>query len=250
MGDELTAKLARLQSLLDYADSQQKEISEEYAQYLDGNIPPSLQIKIKNYFENARSLLDYIASDICVTVLRLSNKHKCYFPINVRSKVEFEKTCRINFPNLEAVDIDIYATLASIQPFKSNDFSSLKLLSSYTNKNKHRDLSQQRVVEETRAASRFKVIRFDDIGEQKLGKDICDGFLIVDETKTDPFLGSDYILTNIGNIVEINPESLRYTSFKFDDTNHDVIAILINIQGAISNVLEHFVDPLYKRYTR
>ncbi|QXE86901.1 hypothetical protein KP003_00385 [Geomonas nitrogeniifigens] len=245
----MNLKLARLRSLLEYADNQQKEISDEYSRYLDCDIPPSLQIKIKNYFENARSLLDYIASDICVAVLRLSNKHKCYFPINIRTQNEFQKFCKINFPNLETVDSAIYAALANTQPFNTNNLSSLRLLSTYTNKNKHRDLSQQKMVVETHAASRFKVIRFDDIGKEKLIKDLCDGYLIADETKVDEFLGSDYILNNIGNIIELNPASVRYISFKFDDSDQDVIATLINIQTAISDVLERFTEPLYERYT-
>jgi hypothetical protein len=85
----VNANLARLRWLLKYADKQQQEISNEYSRYLDGNIPPGLQIKVKNYFENARSLFDYIANDICMDFLGLSGKHKCYFPIYSQSEDEF-----------------------------------------------------------------------------------------------------------------------------------------------------------------
>jgi hypothetical protein len=245
--NKVTEKLSRLQSLLSYADNQQKEISNEYSQYLDGNIPATLQIKIKNYFENLRSLLDYIASDICADVLRLRERHKCYFPIYCDSQNDFVRFCGINFPGLETTDPRIYATLANIQPFNTDEFSSLKLLSVYTNQNKHRDLSPQRANEETRAASRFKVIRFSDIGANGLAQDNCDGYLIADETREDPFLSSDYILENIGKVVELNPAFLRYKSFQFTDSGHDVIATLINLHRAVSSVLARFMEPLYNR---
>src|ERR1039457_6853356 len=107
----LNAKLARLSSLLDYADKQQREISDEYSSYPQGDISPSLQIKAKNYFENARSLLDYIACDICVDVLRLGQEHKCYFPIDSQSEAEFVRFCRKNFPGLERIRPTIFRLL-------------------------------------------------------------------------------------------------------------------------------------------
>jgi hypothetical protein len=192
-------KFSRLRSLLEYADEQQKEISNELSQYLDGDIPPSLRIKTKNYFENARSVLDYIANDICVDVLGLAEKHKCYFPIYSRSPAHFAKFCDANFPGLERLSPELHALLKSIQPFETAEFTALKLLAEYVNENKHRDLTAQALVEEHHAASRFKVVRFGDISELAVTEEKCDGYLVADETRSDPFLGSDYIITQISH---------------------------------------------------
>lgn len=244
----MVTKLSRLNDLLDYADNQQGDISNEYSKYLEGNIPSTLKIQIKNYLENLRSLLDYIASDICEDVLNLDSGHKCFFPIFCDSQTKFINHCKKNFPDLENVDSHIYSKLEDIQAFKTGDFSSLQILSRYVNENKHCDLSEQNVCVETHAASRFKVISLYDTGKSNLKQDNCDGYIIADETGVDPFLSSDYILQNIGKVIELNSNMFRYISFKFTDSNDDVIAILITLHSTISRVINIFVEPLYKKY--
>ena len=241
----MQSKLARLRSLLDYADHQQREISNEYSNYSEGNIPPSLQIKVKNYFENARSLLDYIASDICVHVLRLDEKHKCYFPIYSRSQEDFVRFCKASFPGIERIAPDIYSILVGVQPFQTTEFAPLKQLVKYTNENKHRDLTAHSMVEEIHAASRFMVIRLGDIKPMPSIEGIYDGFLVADETRSDPFLGSDYIIGNIGKVIELDPASFRYTSFKFANSGEDIIVALMNVQSTVTEVVERFAEPLY-----
>lgn len=237
-------KLARIHALLRYADEQQKEVSDEYSKYLDGDIPPCLQIRVKNYFENARSLLDYIASDICVGVLGLDKGHKCYFPTRSRSEEELGRYCQKHFPGIEVVAPDIYEALVSVQPFHGNGLAALVKLSEYTNENKHRDLTVQRMIEEPHQPFRFLVVRH---GETATKSDGCEGYLVADETRQDPFLGGDYVLGNIGKIIEVNPKAFRYLSFKFAETGDDVIVTLMTIQWAVEGVVDRFTEPLYGR---
>ena len=241
-------KLSRLNELLAYADKQQRNISNEYSEYLDGNIPSTIQIQIKNYLENLRSLLDYIARDICENVLNLDSGHKCYFPIFCASKKKFINHCKRNFPNLENVDSFIYSKLEDIQAFNTSNFSSLQILSKYVNENKHCDLSEQHVCSETHTASRYKVVRFDDTGKWDPKQDNCDGYLIADETGKDSFLGSNYILQNIGKVIELDPSMFNFISFKFTDSGDDVIAALITLHNTVSKVIDIFIEPLYKKY--
>jgi hypothetical protein len=243
----MQSKLKRIKSVLVYADEQQREISDEYSQYMDGDLPAKIQIKIKNYFENLRSILDYIAHDICENILDLDDRHKCYFPIWCETENKFTSFCHKNFPNLENIDPKIYSELKRIQPFRTDDFYLLKLLTNYVNKNKHCDLSSQELKIEKTNISKFKVIKFEDAGKISQSKDNCYGYLVADETGNDPFLGSEYILGNIGNIIEINPDKFTYQSYSFLDSDDDVIATLMNLQSSVSNIVEFFIEPLYQK---
>jgi hypothetical protein len=190
-------------------------------------------------------VLDYIASDICADVLKLGREHKCYFPLHSRSPEHFTKLCKINFPRLQSVSPKLYGLLRSIQHFESAEFECFRQLAEYSNVNKHQDLSAQAFTNEKYRASRFLVVRLSDIGEIDLFSHKVDGYMIVDETRADPFFGSD-IIDNIGKIIELNPNTIRYTSPKFVDSGDDVIATLINIQTALRKVVDLFSDPLYR----
>jgi hypothetical protein len=212
---------------------------------LDGEIPDALRIKTKNYLENTRSILDYIASDICVYVLKLGAKHKAYFPLQSQSPEHFAKLCKANFPRIESIAPELYTLLRGIQPFESAEFECFRQLAEYSNANKHRDLSAQTFANEKHLASRFMVVRFGDLGETGLGSREVDGYMIADETRSDPFLGSDFIINNIGKVIELPPSACRYISPKFTDSGDDVIVTLINIQSALRKVVELFAEPLY-----
>jgi hypothetical protein len=240
----MSDRFKRIRALLAYSDQQQREISNDYGKHLDGRVPSNIQIAIKNYLENARSALDYIACDICVEVLHLDSSHRCYFPIGLRSLDDFSKFCRKNFPRLDIVNPKIYALLAIFQPFSGDEFSALQLLANYSNRNKHRDLSAQHMVKESHAASRFRVMRIGESIDSALLKD-CDGIMYADETRADPFLGSDYILGSIGRIITIDPSVLNYTAFKFSDSGGDVIATLINVQSSVEKAVSYFEVTLY-----
>lgn len=89
------------------------------------------------------------------------------------------------------------------------------------------------------------VVRFGDLGKTGFGSREADGYIIADETRSDPFLGSDFIIDNIGKIIELDQGAFRYMSPKFTDSGDDVIVTLIAIQTALRKVVELFAGPLY-----
>jgi hypothetical protein len=94
-------RYAQLDNLFAYASKQLNEITEGYPGTKSDVIPTEIPVKIKNYLENLRSLLDYIAVDISTYVLNLKQEHKCYFPISCKSATDFKRHMKNNFPNLE-----------------------------------------------------------------------------------------------------------------------------------------------------
>jgi hypothetical protein len=241
----MNTKFTRLTVLLEFADDQQAKIADDFSQNLNGDIPETLWIKTKNYFENARSVLDYIAHEICVNVLKLEANHKCYFPLNLQSPQQFEKFCRKNFPAIEECAPIIYNLLRAVQPFENIEFTCFKQLVEYSNSNKHRDLSEQVFVKENYSVSKFKVVRFSDIEQGNFRVEGVNGYITVDETREDPFLGSDFMLANIGQVIEVSPEAMLFKSPKFADSGDDVITTLVNIQRALRKVVNMFAEPVY-----
>lgn len=112
------------------------------ASLYDQKISPELQVKIKNYFENLRSVLDYIACDIYDSFCGGGDpKARVYFPI-FSTREKFESSVKQRFPNLQSTAIDLYAYLEGIQPYHTpykwlGDFGEITIL------NKHRNLVPQ-----------------------------------------------------------------------------------------------------------
>lgn len=109
--------------LLEQLDSEYSVIEKLYAGSLkEKELRPELRIKIKNYLENARSVLDYCAHDIAEK-LQIESR-KIYFPILDRKANEksFEGIIGANLPGLKSKNIDVYNYLKSIQPIHQEYF--------------------------------------------------------------------------------------------------------------------------------
>ena len=77
------SRLDDIKAVLEVADELLQNIQSEYDQSLSSKaISPKLSVYIKNYLENLRSPLDYLASEICEKILSKSKAHKAYFPIS------------------------------------------------------------------------------------------------------------------------------------------------------------------------
>lgn len=133
-----------IQSLFDTSIHQLTKIKSEYANTIKKGqaISPSLQIYIKNFLENTRSILDYLANQIfsenCST-----KKDDVYFPLYCKDKHAFESFMKKGFTDLETTNISLYSKLESIQYYKdpvNNEWmKDLRLV----NENKHKKLSEQ-----------------------------------------------------------------------------------------------------------
>ena len=91
-----------INALLHSIETQYAEIESAYNKALGNKeVPSDLKIKIKNFFDNARSILDYLAHDIAEKLNITSTK--IYFPIvkknkNIQSYNSFIGRC---LPNLQ-----------------------------------------------------------------------------------------------------------------------------------------------------
>lgn len=118
----------------------------------DKEINPDLKIKIKNYLENTRSVLDYCAHDIADSLS--INAEKIYFPIieKDKNKTAFEGMVGRNLSGLQSKNFSVFNYLESIQPYQSN-YSWLGDFVEVTNDNKHQNLTPQTRTESQRIKS-------------------------------------------------------------------------------------------------
>ncbi len=130
-------------ALLKEVDNQFLIIKDSYNNALHKKeIPVDLKITIKNYFENAKSSLDYLAHDIAEQ-LSISGD-KIYFPIVGKSVdvKSFEGSVARNLPKLKEKDNLLFNYLESLQPYHSK-MSWLGDFVEIGNNNKHQQLTPQ-----------------------------------------------------------------------------------------------------------
>ena len=104
-------------------------------------ISPKLKVEIKNYLENLRSVLDYLASEIneryCI------KKTKAYFPMSCEDATAYALFMKRHFPGLKDSNRSLYKLLESYQPYAPKASSTLSLFGVLVNENKHEELSPQ-----------------------------------------------------------------------------------------------------------
>jgi hypothetical protein len=102
-------------------------------------ISEELKIDVKNIFENLRSCLDYIAHDIYEACITGNTPRRLYFPIR-QSRAEFDQAINSDFPNLSAIQSEVYDLIEAIQPYNDDWLGKFNKLN---NNNKHQDLEEQ-----------------------------------------------------------------------------------------------------------
>lgn len=140
-------------TLVTQIQSQYTEIESLYnASLQEKEIKPELKIKVKNYLENARSILDYCAHDIADAYSITARE--IYFPIVAKdkSKTSFDGSVGRNLPGLESKNKKVFDYLESIQPYHA-DYSWLADFATVTTDNKHSQLTSQIRTETARVTS-------------------------------------------------------------------------------------------------
>ncbi len=133
--------------LLSEAEKQLQEISQLYQASLKSeNINPRIGVLIKNFFENVRSPLDYLAKEICETLLSFSGETG--FPIFSETKGRFENFIKRKLPDLKARHSALYKELEKAQKYNRNGLRFLPLLAGLVNENKHDQLTHQKKIEQ------------------------------------------------------------------------------------------------------
>jgi hypothetical protein len=106
-------------------------------------ISPKLPVYIKNYLENLRAPLDYVARDIAEHLLSLPTSHHAYFPVACSTRNAFAKHMSKNFPKLQSSSTHLYTAMEACQAFQPGGCQALPTLSRLVNGNKHNHLSEQ-----------------------------------------------------------------------------------------------------------
>lgn len=151
-----------------------------------------VKVKIKNFFENCRSPLDYIANYIHETYC-LGKKQNLYFPIRHTEK-KFKEYMKTSYFGLEKSNINLYNLLESMQPYHL-EYTWLRDLSTLVNHNKHQNLSRQKNQTNLYNAS-FKIngntfINCSSVGSIKSPLSINGQAITnLDLVKTNPFIKS------------------------------------------------------------
>lgn len=113
------------------------------------SIPPTLRVRTKQFLDNIRSALDFLAFEVftrfCAPGIQPSEitkaERRVYFPVR-DDRAEFLKAVDTSFPGLNSTRPDLVSALQSPQPFQTGT-PWLKHLVDLSNENKHRQLAPQ-----------------------------------------------------------------------------------------------------------
>lgn len=139
----MTDRKQDINALLIRSNDDLTKIEDEYNKSLQAQkVSPALRIDIKNFCENLRSVLDYLAHEIrkkhCPSA---SPKDKFYFPI-LPDYSTYKSLMRKWFPDLKSSCPDLWDYLEFIQPYHPCNVW-LSHFNQLNNENKHGSLAEQ-----------------------------------------------------------------------------------------------------------
>jgi hypothetical protein len=136
-----------VKALLMRAENDIGDIETEYRASLQAKkVSVNLKIDIKNFCENLRSGLDYLANDIRETHCPTAKPDdRFYFPI-LPDRKQFESQTDRWFPDLAKTKPDLWNYLESVQPYHAG-YEWLGLFNKVNIENKHGDLVEQTRIE-------------------------------------------------------------------------------------------------------
>lgn len=152
----MLSRKSQIGALLSRAKKQLEEITKEYNTSLtEQKISDLLKVDIKNYCENLRSVLDYLAHEIHDLYCSGSKNTRFYFPILPDIK-QFNSRMFQWFPSLNINKPEVYDYLESIQPYHQN-YKWLGYFNKINNENKHGSLVEQTKKETTRITAKSNI---------------------------------------------------------------------------------------------
>lgn len=134
---------ASIEALLKRCDTDLSTIEQAYKDSLhDQQVRANLQVDIKNFCENLRSVLDYLANDIRETHCPGADPTaRFYFPIFDKKSV-FDGQAKKWYPGLDTTIPALWSYLDSIQPYQQG-CAWLGTFNRINNENKHGSLVAQ-----------------------------------------------------------------------------------------------------------
>lgn len=206
------------------------------------DISYKLKVEIKNYLENLRSVLDYLANEInekyCTT------KTKAYFPMYCKDSTRYGKFMERYFPGLKDKNRSLYNLLESYQPYAPKALSVLSSFGILVNENKHEELSPQ-----TKEEKRGLKLDFRGGGGITLlpGASIKGTGRIISGRSTISLNGDtvsgDSPLSQIPD--DITQTVIVWVSFRFDCINEEVLLFLNRILTTVRNISDDLAKILW-----
>lgn len=177
-------------------------------------ISGDLKIEIKNYMENLRSALDYMARDIHENILGPLTK-EIKFPYG-KNIVDFRSMINNNLSNLKEVSPETYGLLEKIQDFQNIDYSIAKFCE-LCNEKKHNNLIPQVRIEQNETVI-GNAIRAGPGSFVAMHNCLINDIPINSENiNNEPLENFD---------PRLNVKRIVWVSFKFRDTNIEVMQLL------------------------
>lgn len=121
------------------------------------NVPAGLSIQTKNFLENLRSALDYIAQGL-YEAAGIRRRAKVYYPYtneNATSR-QFARILQDRMPGYSHARPDVAEVLKGLQHQTGNSFEWVPLFMALTNRRKHRNLGDHPVIKMRRLRISFK----------------------------------------------------------------------------------------------
>lgn len=134
----------RVRALLDFAADQLKTIAADYESAVGlSQVPLDLSIRVKNYCENLRSALDYLAHQVFEWLHPTKDIPKTLAFPSARQKSKAEAAIERQFPGLKAKSATLWRIVLEFQPYRKEN-KHLRHFLAVVNDSKHWDLVSQR----------------------------------------------------------------------------------------------------------
>src|SRR5256885_1535231 len=109
----MATRVQDVEALVVRARDQLQKIEAEYSKSLEQQkISTSLKLDIKSFFENLKSVLDYLAVEVAEKFCGVTGG-KTYFPITP-NKPSFDGTIKKDFPGLEKASPTVLAIIENV----------------------------------------------------------------------------------------------------------------------------------------
>ena len=227
--------------LANYAENTLPGIRAAYEESLHAKaISNNLRIEIKNFFENLRSALDFVARGIfdCYGSSKKA-KSKTYFPYATADQTRslFEQSGRIEacIPGLTASRPDIVQLLLEMQHFGSYGYTWLPAFMELTNENKHQRLTPQirREIKELRISGGGASISLGQGASISVGRgaSISIGGAVIRG-------GQSFDVNRPPHVEGGVAEVITWVSFHFESNDQPVLPFLESAQKGISDIVK------------
>ncbi len=234
----MTDRQSDIRALLKRSKENLVRIESKYnSSLLKKSIEPDLKIDIKNFCENLRSVLDYLAHDIREKYCSPPKSGELfYFPI-LQSIGDFKAKMAIWFPGLEQNSKDLWIYIESVQPYKGANNAWLGHFNRLNNENKHAALVEQTKTETKRviATSKSGARVSWDPEAVRFGSGVRIAGVPVDPTTQRPVPDSS-----------LDVKEVTWVDFRFEGIDVSALSLLKQSLDGVTSIAERIELQIHK----